>query len=117
VSPCGRRHIDYGSAARRFQQRYGVMSAQELAGETNIERAAPIGGRDLLNAARRPGDACIVDQRIEAAEGSPGFGEQPLDVGFASDIRLRSASLPVRGKKVGKEIVGHVADKNLGAAR
>ena len=68
VPPGGRRHVDDRAAGRRLEQRHGAPRAQELPGEADFDAAAPFGGIDVLDAAGRPGDACIVHERVEAAE-------------------------------------------------
>ena len=68
VAARGRRHVDDGAAACGLQHRHGETGAEELPGEADVDAAPPVGRGDLVDAAGRPGDAGIVDQRVEPAE-------------------------------------------------
>ena len=48
----GRGHVDDGPAAGGLEQRHGAARAQELAGEVDLEAAAPVGGVDVLDRLR-----------------------------------------------------------------
>ena len=54
--------------AARLEQRNRALRAQELPGQVDRERALPVGERDVLARGRGPGDARVVDERVEAAE-------------------------------------------------
>ena len=45
------------------------MRAEELPGEAHVNGAPPVFRLDILDAASRPSDPGVVDQRIESAQG------------------------------------------------
>ena len=88
------------AAAGRLQHRHGAAGAEELAGEADVDAAPPVGRVDLLDAAGRPGDAGIVDQRVEAAELRRSLVEQAVDLGLVRDIGLDPAGMSgTRGRR------------------
>src|SRR5208283_3962950 len=103
-------------AAGGFEHRHGKMRAEKLAGETDVDRAPPVGGRDLVDPAGRTGDAGIVDEHIEAAEIFLDLEEQPLDIGLAGDVGAAGAGLSVALTELGEKIAGDVADMNASSA-
>jgi hypothetical protein len=65
---CGGRHVDDRSTVCRLEQRHGASRAKKLPGEADIDATAPFGVVDVLDTAGRPSDACIVYERVEAAQ-------------------------------------------------
>ena len=65
---CGGGEVDDGAAASLFEHWHGMMGAEILAGEADIECATPFLGADFINAACGACNAGIVDENIEAAE-------------------------------------------------
>ena len=72
--------------ARRAQRNWPVR-------QTSMQ-AAPIGGRDLVDAAGRPGDAGIVDERVEPPERTLEVVEQAVDIGLRRRRRPSSRPCP-----------------------
>ena len=65
------RHVDDGAGAFLLHHRDRAAGAQEHAGQVDIDAAAPIRRRDILDRRRRPGDAGVVDQYVKPAEDQP----------------------------------------------
>ena len=100
AEPARRRgHIDDRAAAGGLEHRHRAPRAEELAGQADVDAAAPVGGVDLLDAAGRPGNPGIVDQRVEAAERGLHVGEQAVDVGLVRDVGLDRAGSRMASRK------------------
>ena len=56
--------------------------AKELTGQIDGECAFPVRKLDVFTACRRPGDAGVVDQHVEAAETREDVVEQSPDGAF-----------------------------------
>jgi hypothetical protein len=82
----GRRHVDDRPAAGSLEQRGGKPGAIELAGEIDGQRLLPRGDIEGFDRPRWPGDAGIVDERVEAAECGLRLREHSLDGGGIADI-------------------------------
>ena len=73
-------------------------------------------GSDILDAAGRPGNPRIVDQRVKSAKRGFDVIEQTGHVRFRGDVGLGDSGLGMGGAVVGEELVGDVADMDLRAA-
>ena len=109
-----RGHVDDGAAAVGLEKRHGPARTEELAGEVDIDAAPPGRGIDLLDRARRAGDAGIVDQHVEAAERARGLVEQSVHLRFVRDVGPRRAD-PEPLATGGERGVVHVADMHARA--
>ena len=116
-APGRRRHVDDGTAAGGADHRHRPPGAEELPGQADLEAAPPLGRRDLVDGPRRPGDAGIVDQRIETAEGGRGVIEQAIDVGVIGDVGEARPGLGLRLSEVVDEGLRDVANMDPGAVR
>ena len=111
VAPGGRGHVDDGAAPGCLEHRHRVMRAQELPGQVDVDAAPPVGGRDLLDAAGRPGNAGIVDQRVEAAESRRARRGTPPSTSSAFETSAAACRMfRMRGAEVREQRLGHVAD-------
>ena len=85
-APRGGGHRDDGAAAGGLQHRHGATGAEELAGQADVDAAPPVGRVDLVDAAGRAGDAGVVDERVEPAEGGGGLLEERVDLRLGGDV-------------------------------
>ena len=95
--------------ARRAQRNWPVQA--------NVDAPPPIVRCDLVDAASGAGDAGVIDQGVEAAEGVLGFGKEGVDLGLVGDIgpnRCHHAGAPAGGVE---GPVGDVADDDPRAER
>ena len=92
-----------------------MMGAEELAGEADVDGAAPVGRDDVLDAARRPRDPGVVDQRVEAAERVADLREQPGDGLVVRYVAEAGAMVGMDFLEIGEMRFGNVADMNPGA--
>ncbi len=79
-------------ARSRAQHRRGAAGAQELAGEVDVDRTLPIGGRDRVDCAGRPGDSRVIHQHVEAAQLRRHVGEEAIDGRFVADVGVAPAN-------------------------
>ena len=74
--PSGRRRqIDDRAAAGALEHRHGMVRAEELPGQADVDRSTPVLGPDVFDSAGRSGDAGVVDENVEAAERALDLGE------------------------------------------
>ena len=112
-----RGQVDDRAPAGGLEQRHGKVRAQELPGQADVDGAPPILRFDILDAAGRPRDPRIVDQRVKPAKGGFDVVEQARHVRFGRYVRLRDAAAGMGGAVVGEELVRDVADMDPRAAR
>ena len=95
-----------------LEHRHRMMRAQKLPGQADIDAASPVGGRDFLDAAGRPGDAGIVDQGIEATESRRDVAEHRCDLIRVRNIGAARRMFRMRGAEIREKRLGHVAHIN-----
>ena len=93
-----------------------MVRAEKLASQADVDRAAPILGRNVFDAPGRTGNTGVVDDRVEPSERCPHLGEEAADVSLGGDISLSGESVLVRRPVVGNEVVGYVTDVDARAA-
>ena len=72
-----RRHVDDAAGPRLLQHRYGATAVVVNAVEVDLDGLAPIVGLDVLQVGDWAGDPGVIDQYVEAAEGSGHVLEHP----------------------------------------
>jgi hypothetical protein len=90
--------------------RHGQARAVELARDAHFQAAVPILGIDLLDPAGGPGDARVVDEGVEAAEGREGVLEHPGDRAPVGHIRIGEGQLRIGRSQRVKGGAVHIAD-------
>jgi hypothetical protein len=90
--------------------------AEELRIETDAEAAAPVIELQLLDIARRPLGAGIVDQDIEAAEIAQGIVEPAVDRGLVGHVEGRPGDLGMRFRHRAQRMLVDIADMHPGTA-
>ena len=109
-----RRHVDDGAGSRLLQHRHGAPGAQELAGQVDVDAAAPVLRVDVLDRGGRAGDAGIVDQHVQAAQAGPDPVEQPVHGGLVGHVGDRGPDVGQGLAAAGQRRLVHVADVDLG---
>ena len=97
-----------------LQHRNRAARAQEHAGQVDIDAAAPVGRRDILDRRRRPGDAGIVDQHINPP--NPAFtSSNNRSTAASSDTSATVVPTPGSLAAGRQRRFVHIADMNPGA--